>query len=163
MRQASNDDLEAKLGPGNWAGSSRIPSIRERIKQADPDRLRRSTLFVATVRDEPVGSVIVSTVPPGFWRRSYWSDPKAGGLGVFALVVHPEQQRSGVGTYVMRKVESLAKHNGIPYVRLDAYSRNPISNDFYEAIGYDRRIEINLRGTGLVLYEKRVIRRAQPI
>ncbi len=57
----------------------------------------------------------------------------------------------------MEGVEALARSHGIAYVRLDAYSANPISTGFYWAIGYDERVTINLRGCGLVLFEKRVL------
>ena len=71
-------------------------------------------------------------------------------------MVLPERQRQGVGSFLMAEVEQLAQEHGLPFVRLDAYERNPISNGFYQAIGYSKRAVINLRGTGLVLYEKKV-------
>lgn len=156
MRAAAGNALTASLGPGNWAGSSLVPSIKERIRLADPT-LHRSTLFVAVEDGRAVASVALSTFAPGFWKKSYWSEPKAQGLGVFALVVHPDVQRRGLGRYVMDETEALAGSRNIPFVRLDAFAVNPFSNAFYGALGYDRRIEIDLRGTGLVLYEKRVL------
>jgi GNAT superfamily N-acetyltransferase len=157
MRQESALDLAGKLGPGHWGGSSRIESIRERIKCAVPENLRRSTLYVATRDGEAVGSVVVSTYPPGFWKRSYWQEPRAAGLGVFALVVFPELQGQGLGRYLMEGTEQLARDHAIPFVRLDAYTANPFSTAFYRHIGYDERAVIDLRGCGLALFEKRVL------
>ncbi len=156
MRWLSAEDLAARLGPGPWNSSSRLQGIKERIALGDPETLRHSTLFVACLGNEAVGSVVVSTFPPGFWKRQYWQDPSAKGLGVFNLVVQPELQRQGIGRLLMQGVEQLARTCQIPYVRLDAFAENPISTTFYRRIGYDERAEISLRGTRLILFERQV-------
>ncbi|MFI5384886.1 MAG: GNAT family N-acetyltransferase [Fimbriimonadales bacterium] len=156
MRRASADDLTLKLGPGHWSGSNRIRSIRERIDCADPEALRRTTLYVAGNEGEAVGSVAVSTFPPGFWKRSLWQEPKAVGLGVFNLVVFPEYQGMGIGRFLMEGVERLATVRNIPFVRLDAYTANPYSTDFYRHLGYDDRGSIEVRTVGLILFEKAI-------
>jgi ribosomal protein S18 acetylase RimI-like enzyme len=156
MRSESATHLTETLGIGHWTGFSRLPGIRERIKLADPETLSRSTIYVACLNGQVAASVVVSTFPPGFWKRSYWREPKAPGLGVFNLVVFPSLQRRGLGRFAMEAVEELARNHGLRYVRLDAYETNPISNAFYQGIGYDLRATINLRGCGLVLYEKDV-------
>lgn len=148
--------LTEQLGAGHWSGSTKLASIRERIKFADPEELRRTTLYVACRDGEVVGSVTVSTYPPGFWRRAYWNDGSSLGLGVFYLVVPPALQGQGIGRFLMEGVEQLARDHGISWVRLDAYSENPISTAFYRAIGYEERAVIDVRGVGLVLFEKAV-------
>jgi ribosomal protein S18 acetylase RimI-like enzyme len=156
MRTASAADLAEKLGDGHWSGSTKLASVRERIKGADLDVLRRTTLFVACRDGEVVGSVTVSTFPPGFWRQSYWRSGKEAGLGVFNLVVPPALQRQGIGRFMMREIERLATERGIRFIRLDAYSANPFSTAFYRAIGYEERAVIDLRGVGLVLFENEI-------
>ena len=74
MREAASIDLTEKLGQGHWSGSSQLRSIRERIGCADPESLRRSTLYVATLEGVVVGSVVVGTFPPGFWKRGQAGD-----------------------------------------------------------------------------------------
>jgi|GEM_PF-1490549 len=157
MRRASGAFLTEKLGPGHWSGSTRIQSIRERIHNADPDSLRRMTLFIASKGGEAVGSVAVSTFPPGFWKRHFWREPKASGLGVFNLVVYPELQGKGIGRFLMDGVEGLARDHGIPYVRLDAYTANPFSTGFYRHIGYEERAKIDVRSVRLTLFEQGVL------
>ena len=156
LRNSSDSDLATKLGLPYAGDRTRLHSIKERIRLADTEFLRKTTLFVARCDGEVLGSVAVSTWPPGFWKKSYWEEPGSGALGVFGLMVLPERQRQGVGSFLMAEVEQLAQEHGLPFVRLDAYERNPISNGFYQAIGYSKRAVINLRGTGLVLYEKKV-------
>ena len=156
MRIASAADLTAKLGSGPWSGVTKLASIRERIKCADPENLRRTTLYVACQGGIVVGAVAASTFPPGFWRRSYWSAGKEVGLGVFGLVVPPELQRQGIGRFLMNSVEQLAREHQIGFVRLDAFLLNPFSVAFYQAVGYNKRVEIDLRGTGLILFEKSI-------
>lgn len=156
MRNEVSEDLTAKLGPGHWSGKSRVASIRERIQQGDPEVLRHRTLYVATNDSEAVGSVAVSSYPPGFWRREYWREPKALGLGVYGLTVFPDLQGQGIGLFLMGGVEQLARDRQIAYVRLDAYSANPFSTTFYRKLGYEERREIDLRGVGLILFEKAI-------
>lgn len=156
MRNAAAEDLTARLGEGPWQGKSRVASIRDRIEQGDPEILRYRTLYVACREGEAVGSVIVSTFPIGVWKKEYWRDPKAVGLGVYSLTVHPEQQGQGVGRFLMESVENLAREHEIAYVRLDAFAANPISTAFYRKLGYEERREIDLRGTKLILFEKAV-------
>jgi hypothetical protein len=45
MRRLSALALTEQLGPGHWSGSTKLASIRERIKFADP-----CTLLVETVK-----------------------------------------------------------------------------------------------------------------
>lgn len=157
MRIASAIDLTAKIGQGHWSGSTKLQSIRERIKCADPENLRRTTLYVATWDGEPLGSVAVSTFPPGFWKRSYWREPRALGLGVFNLVVSPALQGTGIGRFLMEHVELLARDHNIPYVRLDAYEKNPFSTAFYRHLGYEARGTIDVRTVGLILFERSLV------
>lgn len=157
MRHQSSVDLTAKLGPGHWSAFSKIASVRDRLRQGDPERLRHSTIYVACRGEEVLGSVVVSTYPPGFWKKRYWRDPRSGGLGVFNLVVVPEMQGQGIGRFLMAGVEQLARERRIPFVRLDAYSANPFSTAFYRHIGYEERAVIDLRGVGLILFEKSVL------
>ncbi|MEI7984035.1 MAG: GNAT family N-acetyltransferase [Armatimonadota bacterium] len=156
MRSASAAELTSKLGSGPWNGSTQLASVRERINCADPEILRRATLFVALMQGLPVGSVVVSTYSPGFWKKQYWQIGNSGCLAVFNLVVLPKYQRQGIGSFLMKSVEELARTHEIAYVRLDAFKENPISTGFFRSIGYDERAVIDLRGTGLVLFEKAV-------
>jgi ribosomal protein S18 acetylase RimI-like enzyme len=156
MRRLSAEDLTEKLGLGYWSGKSQLRSIRERIQLGDWERLQKKTLFVVERGKEALGSVAVTTWPPGFWPRRFFAEPKSIGLGVFDLVVFPRLQRAGLGRFLMDSVERLAESREIRFVRLDAFAQNPYSNAFYERIGYTPVAEIDVRGCGLVLYEKRV-------
>jgi len=157
MRLESAADLTRKLGIGHWSRESRISSIKERINLSDQTNPQRLSLYVAqSGTGEILGSVCVSSFPPGFWKRQHWLSPKANGLGVFNLVVPPRYQRQGIGSFLMAEVEKLAKVYGIEFVRLDAYTSNSESRSFYQALGYQERLEMNLRGVGLVMIEKRI-------
>lgn len=78
-------------------------------------------------------------------------------MGVFVLVVLSERLRQGIGRFLMDHVERLARERGLPFVRWGAYAVNPFSTALYQAIEYDERATITLRGTGLVLFERRVL------
>ena len=157
MRNASANSLTKLLGEGHWSGQARRQSIRVRIDCGNPDNPRKLTLYVATMNEFPVGSVCVSSFPPGFWKRQYWREPCAVALGVFHLVVHPTYQRKGIGRFLMQQVELIARSHGIDYVRLDAYSLNPVSREFYRSLGYEERHSIDVRSVALVMMEKRLI------
>ncbi len=155
IRNATSRELTLLLGPGHWSSPARIASIRERIKCADPERLRKLTLFAAVEGGRAVGSIAVSTFLPGFWKRKYWTEPTSDALGVFNLAVHPIFQRRGIGAFLMQEVEALAMSKNLPYIRLDAYATNPMSNRFYEAIGYQFQGMIDVKGVELNLYERK--------
>ena len=156
MRIASAEKLAVEIGPGKWSGTVKNQAIRERIRNADPENLRAQTIYVACQNGEAVGSVVVSTFLPSFFKGNLWREPKAGALGVFNLVVHPNHRRQGIGRALMAGVEGLANTHEIPFVRLDAYESNPGAVAFYQAIGYDERATITLRTTRLVLFEKAI-------
>ncbi len=154
IKQEISLDLTAKLGVGHWSKSGLLQSIRERIELGDPDQLRKKTLYAAISGEEVVGVIAVSTWPPGFWKRSLWSEPQSPGLGVFDLCVSPALQRQGIGRFLMESTEQLARTRSILFVRLDAYVDNPYSTAFYRHIGYQERGLVDVRGVGLVLFEK---------
>lgn len=156
MRRLAAQDLTARFGQGHWSGESKLAGIRERIKLGDEETLRPSTLFVLRKDRLAVASLVLSRHMPSFWKASYWKEPKAIAVGVTNLVVHPQYQRQGLGRLIMDGAEKHSRDRRIEFMRLDAYTDNPISTNFYRALGYDERIAIDLRGTKLTLFEKRL-------
>lgn len=112
--------------------------------------------LVFDTADEPIATFTVGEKLPRFWPRTIWSVPEAEALGVFSLAVLPSHQRQGIGTWIMRVIEELARQQNCPFVRLDAYEANPHSVAFYRQLGYDERGPIVVLGTALLCFEKAV-------
>ncbi len=129
-------------------------SVRQQIRRAEPDHFTRLTVIVGCQNGTPVCEAGVSTARPNFWKRGLWAEPDAIALGVFGISVHPLFQNSGVGKQLLQFIEICAQERGYRWVRLDAYLENTVSNAFYRSAGYEKRAEISLRGSELVLYEK---------
>lgn len=153
LHNAVAEEVTARLGPGHWSKPTRLGRIREAIKQSDGEPASRN-LFVARDSGVLVATVTISHRGMNLWRRSLWSEPNAPGLAVFSLAVLPSRYRQGLGREMMLFTEEQAKRDGLPWVRLDAYTNNPSSNAFYQALGYENRGTQWFGSVGIDLYEK---------
>lgn len=150
IRCAAGAEVTERLGPGHWSILSNVARVRRSIRT-------RSIYLAFNEAGEAVATFTVGTNAPGFWPRSRWREPHEPALGVFDLAVQPEFQRRGIGTWVMRTIEDLAREQGLRYVRLDAYEQNPRSIAFYRKLGYDERSRVTIRGVPLICFEQEVV------
>lgn len=80
-------------------------------------------LFLVAVLDER----IVGTAMAGFDGHRGW---------VYYLGVDPEYQRRGIGTALMKRVESRLIGMGCPKLNLQIRANNAEVQSFYESLGY---------------------------
>ena len=92
--------------------------------------------------------------PPDFWNQDLWEDPRANGLGIFGLNIHPDSQRYGYGSALMLHVEQVALENGVEFVRLDTYPHMTQAVNFYLKLGYNDRGRCQVAGKDLIQFEK---------
>lgn len=145
----------ARLGSDSARRESTASSVRQQIRRGEPKRFTKLTLIVGCLDGTPICEAGVSTARPNFWLKRFWTEPEAVALGIFGITVHPAFQNRGAGKQLLRFIEACARDRDYDWVRLDAYKSNAASNAFYRSAGYEMRAEITLRGTDLVLYEKR--------
>ncbi|MCX8002241.1 MAG: GNAT family N-acetyltransferase [Anoxybacillus mongoliensis] len=90
----------------------------ERMKQ----RLQRSTLFVAEVKNNIVGFANFSSVRDD------------GKVELWAIYVHPEQQGKGIGSALLQK--GIQHIDGANEIYVNVEKDNIIGKSFYEAKGF---------------------------
>jgi GNAT superfamily N-acetyltransferase len=146
---AAAGQLARRLGPGHWGQLMTAEQVELSARERDT--------YLVFAGQDPVGTIAVSSGSQPFWPRKYWESPKSEALCVYALAVCPDRQRSGIGAWTMRYVERIAQAREIPYVRLDAYARDPRSNAFYRSLGYVFRAQVTINKVVLNCYEKRAI------
>ena len=71
--------------------------------------------------------MIIGTVMGGYEGHRGW---------INYLTVHPQHQRKGVGTLLMKEVEKRIKSKGCPKINLQVRESNTEVLSFYKAIGY---------------------------
>ena len=116
------------------AGLPPRPSDRreEIVKKLDRDP---DLFLVAAAHGEIVGAVI------GGWDgRRGW---------VYRMAVHPDYQRQGMGTTLMRELESRFRVKGALAVNLIYNTGNTGAQAFYLSLGYEYRDDIKVMGRDL--------------
>jgi len=88
----------------------------------DKLRVQRELFFVAEI-DE----AIVGTAMAGFDGRRGW---------VYAVAVHPDHRRRGIGTALMTGIERELAARGCPKINLQVIPGNDDAVRFYERLGY---------------------------
>ena len=155
LHDAVAAEVTARLGQGHWSKLTRLERMRESIKRSDGQPSSRN-VFVAREAGVIVATVTISHRGMHLWKRSLWEEPKEPGLAAFSLAVLPSRYRQGLGRIMMQFTEEEAEDAGLKWVRLDAYTNNPDSNAFYQALGYANRGTQWFGTVGIDLYEKRV-------
>jgi len=61
-------------------------------------------------------------------------------LQVEHISVHPDRQRQGVGTTLMKRVEELAREIGVTKIQLDSWDFNTEAHTFFETMGFEKFI-----------------------
>jgi ribosomal protein S18 acetylase RimI-like enzyme len=154
---ASSDEITSRLGEGHWTRGSDVASVLEEMR-------KRDTFLVFSENttggySAAAASFTVGGSTPRFWPPSIWRVPDTAEqavLGVFGLAVLPPFQRQGIGTWIMRQIETIARERGCRFVRLDAYEQNPRSVAFYRRMGYDERGRLVVSGIPLICFEQEV-------
>ena len=70
------------------------------------------------------------------------------------MTVRPDSQREGIGRWIMREIETLARRAKRSAIRFDAYDSPAGAGGFYVKCGYVRVHRGEIGGTALEYYEK---------
>lgn len=88
------------------------------------------------------GVITINTHQDSQYHSILWKDTTANFLVVHRLAVSPTYQKQGFGKKLISFAEEFASLNNFNSIRLDAYSGNPDTLDFYEKRGYVKRGEV---------------------
>jgi ribosomal protein S18 acetylase RimI-like enzyme len=91
----------------------------------------QSELFFVAMTDGKV----VGTAMSGFDGHRGW---------VYYVAVHPEYRRRGIGSALMKEVETALREIGCPKLNLQIRANNAEVQSFYESLGYDVEDRISM-------------------
>lgn len=126
-QSADEDELVQLWGlvfPGAPAHNDPRNDIRMKLD------IQPELLFVAVTDNQIIGSAM-----SGFDGHRGW---------VYYVAVHPEYRRRGIGSALMKKVESELIDMGCPKINLQIRADNHQVKLFYESLGYDVEDRISM-------------------
>jgi len=107
-------------------------------KQAFESDIDRNELYVYTLENKIVGTIVISTFMDEEYTSVNWLSPNDNNLYIHRLAVHPSFQKQGYAVQLMDYAEAFAKAKKATSIRLDTFSQNPRNQKFYEQRGYKR-------------------------
>ena len=123
--KTKNDLLKKNLLQwGNWGEG--YPD-REFVKKS----VSKKELFVLTLNEKIIGTVGLNQIQSVEWKNIPWNGRIKNSLIIHAMIIDPTQQGNGYGSKLLESCENYAKNQGLKYIRLDAFTKNKISNKLY--------------------------------
>lgn len=104
---------------------------------AFPDDIKRKSLFVLEEGDRFI-SAFALCEPQEDEGSIVWENPTANGIYLFRFGVSPDCLNKGIGTYMLKEAERIAKERGGEYLRLLVVDYNTPAIIFYEKNGYGK-------------------------
>lgn len=145
VRLAAAEDLVQRFGPGHWSTVSALPTVK---RQAD------AGLVLIAESNAIVGTGTISSQKIPFYRKEWFRWPEDAAMYLTNMAVHPDHQRNGTGSQIMREIERRAVAEGLLAVRFDAYDAAAGAGRFYEKCGYRCVHRGDVNGVALEYFEK---------
>ncbi len=102
---------------------------------AFPDDIKRKSLFVLE-EEEKLISAFALCEPMDDEGSIVWENSTAKGVYLFRFGVSPDCLNKGIGTYMLKEAERIARDRGGEYIRLLVVDYNTPAIKFYEKNGY---------------------------
>lgn len=122
------DSMRAK---GIFQWHYKYPLLEHVIKDID-----HKTCYVFDIDDQIAGTITIDSNQDEQYKNVHWKYPTDTCYVIHRLGVHPSFQGRGISKSLCYYAEHLALQKNIHYIRLDAYSLNPVSNKLYASLGY---------------------------
>lgn len=104
--------------------------------------IARNELYVLTIEDTIVGTIVISSLMDNEYQAIKWLTPNTKNIYIHRLAVHPDYQGHGFAQELMNFAENFAIENTYLSIRLDTFSKNYRNQKFYEQRGYKRLASI---------------------
>jgi len=98
--------------------------------------IENNTCYVFEIDGQIAGTITIDNNQDVQYKNVHWKYPTDICYVIHRLGVHPSYQGRKISKTLCLFAEHLALQNQIQYIRLDAYSLNPISNNLYPSLGY---------------------------
>jgi GNAT superfamily N-acetyltransferase len=143
LHTAVANDLTETYGTGPWSSSTSEKGVLF--------AMRVSTVYVARLGDELVGTLRLATKKPWAIDTSYFPACKRP-LYLLAMAITPARQRQGLGRQCLETIKWIAKSWPADALRLDAYDAKAGAGGFYASCGWHETGRIIYRSAPLIYY-----------
>jgi len=100
------------------------------------------------------GYIVINEISSPEYDQIKWMQNDKPFLVIHRLCVDPDFQNRGIGKNLIGFAEHLANIKNYDSIRLDAFSKNPISLKLYDQLGYRRVGAVEFRKGTFVCFEK---------
>jgi GNAT superfamily N-acetyltransferase len=142
IRKAKNEDVTQIFENINLAKKHMknigISQWKEGYPSFEDTKENINDTFVVTIENKIVGSVVLNSDQAIEYKKINWNFSDKNPLIVHRFVINPKEQGKGYARKLMDFIINFAKENGHKSIRLDTYSKNNISNKFYEKSGFKK-------------------------
>ena len=107
--------------------------------------LLANTYYIALENEEIIGGINIDQNQDETYLAIDWQDKSNQFLVVHRLAVKAEFWKNGIGKSLMLFTENLVSEKGLNSIRLDTYSGNPKTMEFYLRLGYTKLGHIYLK------------------
>ncbi len=98
--------------------------------------IQHKTCYVFEIDSQIVGTITIDSNQDVQYKNVHWKYATDTCYVIHRLGIHPSYQGRKISKTLCLYAEHLALQNLIQFIRLDAYSLNPISKNLYTSLGY---------------------------
>ncbi|MFK8060979.1 MAG: GNAT family N-acetyltransferase [Polaribacter sp.] len=105
--------------------------------------LEKKHLFILKINNEIIGAINISEEQEKEYKNIDWKFSNKKVLVIHRLVIDPKKQRNGFANKAMAFAEEYAVSNQYTSIRLDVYSKNNYTVNFYKKRNFIIRGSVN--------------------
>ena len=144
-RKATKEDVHAIQ---KFVDEAKIVMDKQGIPQWDEiyptcedfyDDAEKNELYIGEVEGKLAVCFTLNKFQDEDYLKVEWKNSGDDFMVIHRLCVNPEFQGKGIGTKTCRYIESLVRDKNCRSIKLDAFTKNPISLAMYEKLGYETR------------------------
>ena len=113
-----------------------------------------NSAYAYLVGTEIAGYIVVNELDSPEYSQVDWLNKDSSFQVIHRLCVSPNYQNQGIAKKLVSFAEELAFSKGYTSIRLDAFSKNPLSLRLYEKLNYQRLGEVQFRKGIFICFEK---------
>lgn len=114
----------------------------------------KENMYVLFEENKIMGIIVLNENQDKEYLDLKWRYSKGKPLVIHRLCVHPAAQGKGVAKALMSFSENYASSNNYAFIRLDAFTENPIACRLYEKLGFEKAGIVNFRKGKFYCFEK---------
>lgn len=120
--------------------------------------INNNSLYIARIENsqEIIGCIVLNEYQDPEYKDIEWSFNRGKIAVIHRLMVHPKSEGRGIARNLVEFIEKLAKENGYKALRLDVFSQNLRSFNFYKKQGYCVSGKVNFRKGEFLCCEKMI-------